>query len=302
MDLDLEIEDFNDTVLFDNITETQDSGTAGQTSFIIYLIFSIVGLIENALVLFVILWYRQMRTTFNIYVFNVALGDTLNMICLGFFAMEIAHTRWLFGTNFCKVFWVVSNAVTFTSIYFLTAMSISNCIQVYFPVYSSKRHGPKAAIGISICIWLLCLLLGIPHFMYSGLDDSEDCRIIWPEPFAIWSFTFAVFQFVVALATPLLINSICFILTALSLKNDSYQGVGKDSIVLLVLLTLVFVIFWLPLLVLEIMSSVSDLIVSPITYYIIGLLPYLKCCIYPIIYVLRCPSFKEIFKNIFCCR
>ncbi|KAE8578945.1 hypothetical protein XENTR_v10023843 [Xenopus tropicalis] len=302
-------DDYNETANLsffdypDNFTEV-DAGlidTENSKLFILFLVVSALGLIANALILYVVLRYRQMRTTPNIYVFSLALGDLLYMLCLLLFALEIAYTRWPMGEHLCKVFWVVSTMVAFSSIYFLTIMSVGICVQVHFPIFYSKRLGPKVAIGISICVWLFCLLLGIPIYIFSGLNDTDSCKINWPNPF--WSVTFTAYQIVLAFGVPLIIIGICLILTACTTKCYAHEGVDKTNIIFLALLTLVFVIIWLPIYVLEMMAVTTNLVVfSEEVYYIISLLPYCKCCIYPIMYGTLSSSFREIFRSIFCCR
>ncbi|OCT61736.1 somatostatin receptor type 2 [Xenopus laevis] len=309
MDIFIIEDDYNETTnlsLFDypdNFTEVDEGLIDNENSklFILYLVVSALGLIGNSLIIYVVLRYRQMKTTSNIYVFNLALGDLFYMLCLLLFALEIAYARWPLGVHMCKVFWAVSTTVAFSSIYFLTTMSVGICMQVHFPIFYSKRLGPKVAVGISISIWLICLLLGIPIYIFSGLNDTEGCKINWPDPLS--SITFTTYQIVLAFGVPLIIICICLILTAYTTKCYAHKGVDKTNIVFLTLLTLLFVIIWLPIYVLEMMAVMTDLMVfSEEVYYTISLLPYLKCCIYPIMYGTLSTSFREIFRSMFCCR
>ncbi|KAM4697717.1 somatostatin receptor type 5-like [Rhinophrynus dorsalis] len=303
LDLDLDMDYDNDSYNYTTVDYSSPKDIS--KSYIFYLLVFVFGLVGNALVIFVVLRHKRMWTISNIYVFSLALGDLFYMLCLLFFALEIAYSYWPLGAPMCKVFWVLSTLVAFTSTYFLSAMSVSDYVQVYFPDFSSKRLGPKAAVGISVCVWLLSILLGIPIFLHADIDFTFSCKIIWPETTAI---TFTAYQFAMAFAVPLLITCVCTIFTAARVRCPEKPsaipgGVGKENVILILVLGLVFVIIWLPIYVLEFMSVTHVITeLSEDVYYFVSLVPYLKCCIYPIMYGLLSQSFKEAFKNIFCCR
>ncbi|XP_075421903.1 somatostatin receptor type 5-like [Ascaphus truei] len=301
----LELDDGNFSFLINYTVDGVYSSPKDVSMFcILYFVVCAVGLVGNAFVIYVVLRYRKMRTVANIYVFSLALGDLLYMFCLLFFATEIAFSYWPLGTFMCKLFWALTNVVTFSSIYFLTIMSINDCVMVYFPVFSSNRLGPKVATVISICVWVLFILLGIPIFIYAELDDFLVCRILWPEPTTIWSVIFISCRFAMSFALPLALNCVCLILTAVRVKGSEQPGgVCKESMIMLLVLSLVFVLFWIPMHVLE-MMSVTGVIwgLSEEVYYFVCLIPYLKCCVYPILYGVLSHSFTEAYKKVLCCK
>ncbi|XP_053327702.1 somatostatin receptor type 5-like [Spea bombifrons] len=301
LDLDLDYWNFSDF----NISDYGDQKNPALFSAF-YVLVCLVGLVGNALAVYVVLRHRHMWSAINIYVFNIALGDLVYMLCLLLFAVETAHSFWPMGVFLCRVFWALSTLISFSSIYFLVIMSISECVRAYFPVFSVKKLGLKAALVISICTWVICLLLGIPFFMYAYVDSFNSCKI-WSEPSTIWSIAITCYQLVMTFAWPLLLICISLILTAGQVraqKNmaDSPQASAKEGVVLVFGLTLVYVIIWLPMNVLEIMSALGAVKeLSMVTYYLLSIVPYLKCCVYPIMYGFLSPSFKECFMKVLCC-
>ncbi|XP_075035364.1 somatostatin receptor type 5-like [Mixophyes fleayi] len=303
----LSFDNFSNDSFFD-FNETVEVDFNRSKSFIPYLLVCAVGLIGNALVLYVVLRFRKMRTTTNIYVFSLALGDLLYMLSLLFFAIEISSSYWPLGTYMCRLFWTLTTLTTFSSIYFLTVMSLGVFMQLYFPTFSQNRHGPKVAWLTSLVVWTLCSLLGIPIFIHADMDEYYNCKIFWPDPVAFWNLTFISYIFTMAFLAPLALMFILLILMAVRARNQeksSETAVGgvKENLIMITVLCLVYIIVWLPTHVLEMMSAtISSMEIDEGVYYIVSLIPYLKSCVYPILYGFLSQSFKDSFNSVLCCR
>lgn len=276
-------------------------------SFIYYIFVSVFGLIANTLILYVILRFRKMWTPTNIYVFSLALGDIFHMLCLLLFASEIASTYWPLGQFMCRLFWTLIALAPFTNVYFLTIMSIDIFIQQYFPKFLKNRLGPKVAVVISIIVWIVCVLLGIPLFIFADLNETYNCQSIWPEPFAFWNLTFISYRLALDFVFPVLLICIFLILTGVRFRNHeatkSSSRAIKENIILISVLTLVYFVFWVPTHVLEMMSAtVGDLEINEGSYYIISLIPYLKSCVYPVLYGFLSKNFEETLNAVLCCK
>ncbi|KAM3916745.1 somatostatin receptor type 5-like [Leptodactylus fuscus] len=309
MDEDMEMENivfdenfsliFNSSMDFDLPT---DRSTA-LMAFTPFLVVCLVGLIGNALVLFVILGSKKMWKSMNIFIFSLALGDLLFMLCLLFLAVELMLPL---GPFMCKLYWTLTAVSTFSSVYFLAIMSISVFLQAYFPGLFTKLN-LKGTVLISLGVWILSLLLGIPFFLYADVDEFSTCRILWPEPTGLWNLVFTSYRFVIAFLAPLILISVCLVLTQCRVRRhhpstDSSVAGIKEDVVMIMVLSVIFVIFWLPTHLLEIVSGVtSNFQYSEAIYYSISIIPYVKSCIYPCIYGFLSRSFKDSFNRIFCC-
>ncbi|XP_077305534.1 somatostatin receptor type 5-like [Lithobates pipiens] len=299
----------DDNISFEEIFYFNETDVSREQSlsFIYYIFVSVFGLVANTLVLYVILRFRKMWTPTNIYVFSLALSDIFHMLCLLLFASEIASTYWPLGQFMCRLFWTLIALIPFTNVYFLTIMSIDVFIQQYFPEFLKNRLGPKVAVVISIIVWIVCLLLGIPLFIFADLNETYNCQIIWPEPLAFWNLTFISYRLALDFVLPVLLICIFLILTGVRFRNQeatkSSSGAIKENIILISVLTLVYFVFWVPTHVLEMMSAtVDDLGINEGSYYIISLIPYLKSCVYPVLYGFLSKNFKETLKAVLCCK
>ncbi|XP_018421339.1 PREDICTED: somatostatin receptor type 5-like [Nanorana parkeri] len=277
-------------------------------TFIPYLFVSAFGLVANALVLFVILRFRKMWTPTNLYVFSLALGDILHMLCLLFFASEIASGYWPLGKPMCILFWILTALIPFSNVYFLTIMSIDVFIQQYFPQVSKKSLRLQVVLTTSGTVWVVCLLLGIPLYVFADHTETSSCQILWPYPSAFWNLTFISYRLVLDFLFPVLVTCMFLILSGVRLRNqdkatESSSGNIKESIIMISGLMLVYFVFWLPTHVLEMISAtVGDLELSEGSYYIISIIPYLKSCVYPVLYGFLSKSIKETLSAVLCCK
>ncbi|XP_069812292.1 somatostatin receptor type 5-like [Dendropsophus ebraccatus] len=282
-------------------------------AFIPFLLVCLLGIIGNALVLFIFLWSRKMWRTMNVFIFSLALGDFIYMLCLLSFAIEIMHSL---GTFMCILYWTLTALTTFSSVYFLVAMAISSFLQAFFPLFSKKLSFKTDALTC-LGIWILSLLLGIPFFIYANVDDFSNCVISWPDPVSFWNITFLSYRFAIGFLAPMMLISVCLILTYCWIQrqdqsSDSVTDIKEDrpsltdikeDVVMIMVLSLIYIIFWLPTHLLEIISGTrSDIEFSEGNYYVISIIPYLKSCVYPFLYGFLSRSFKDSFNKIFCCK
>ncbi|XP_073414545.1 somatostatin receptor type 5-like [Dendrobates tinctorius] len=288
-------EDFNSTLdVYFPITRL--------VAFIPFMLVCLVGLVGNIFVIILILSSRKMWRTMNVFIFSLALGDLFYMLCLLVFAIEIMHSLGIF---MCKLYWTLASLATFSSSYFLAIMSITVFLQAFYPAFSKKLNFTGAALT-SLGIWILSLLLGIPFFLYAKVDDYSNCLISWPAPF--WNIIFISYRFAIAFLAPLILAGVCLILTQCRIRrleqsSDPMVTEVKEDVVMIMVLSLVFIVFWLPTHLLEIvLGFTSNLYFSEGTYYIISIIPYLKSCVYPFIYGFLSRNFKDYYNRIFCCK
>ncbi|XP_072273577.1 somatostatin receptor type 5-like [Pyxicephalus adspersus] len=290
-----------------NETEVYSEQSEQSLLFIPYLFVSAFGLVANTLILYLILRFQKMWTPTNIYVFSLALGDIIHMVCLLLFASEIANITWPLGNFMCRLFWAFTALLPFSNAYFLVIMSIDVFIQQCFHEFSKKRLGPRVSVVTSIIVWIVSLLLGIPFFIFSGLTSGCNCQITWPNPSAFWNLTFISYRLALDFLFPVLLVSFFLILTGVCFRNkdkqnESRSGTIKENFIMILVLMLVYFVFWLPMQVLEMMSAtVGNLGLNEGSYYVISLIPYLKSCVYPVLYGFLSQSFKEaLFAVLYC--
>lgn len=100
--------------------------------------------------------YTKMKTATNIYIFNLALADSLVLVTLPFQGTDVFLGFWPFGNALCKTVISIDYYNMFTSTFTLTVMSIDRYVAVCHPVKALDMRTPhKAKVTDK---FILCLL------------------------------------------------------------------------------------------------------------------------------------------------
>lgn len=150
----------------------------------LYLLTFFIGALGNAILMFVIARYRDIRrnSVANYYIFNLALADELFICTLPLFCHATYTSSWVFGNPMCKIASVLKESNKFGSIFSLVALSIDRVLASY----PTLRHFRSILVGKVTCviIWILSLVMCTPYFMYSYSAQirpgQATCRINWP--------------------------------------------------------------------------------------------------------------------------
>ncbi|XP_053100321.1 nociceptin receptor isoform X3 [Hemicordylus capensis] len=143
------------------------------TIVVVYSIVCIVGLVGNCSVMYVIIRFTKMKTATNIYIFNLALADTLCLITLPFQGTDTFMGSWPFGNALCKIAISIDYYNMFTSTFTLTMMSVDRYIAICHPIKALDIRTPHKAKVVNICIWALASVFGIP-VMVMGSTEYEN--------------------------------------------------------------------------------------------------------------------------------
>ncbi|CAH2285206.1 neuropeptides B W receptor type 1, partial [Pelobates cultripes] len=105
---------------------------------IIYSIICAVGLTGNTAVIYVILKAPKMKSVTNMFILNLAIADELFTLVLPINIVDYLLLQWPFGEFMCKLIISIDEYNTFSSLYFLTVMSIDRYLVVVATVESKK--------------------------------------------------------------------------------------------------------------------------------------------------------------------
>jgi len=148
-----------------------------------YVVLAMIGLIGNGLVLFVIFGGKETtKTVANIYIWNLALADLLFVCTLPFMAAQLFLLRWPFGDFMCKVVEAIKHHNYYSSVCFLTAMSIDRYFAVVHVVNSVKYRTARMTAFVCSAIWILSFSMTIPLVMNIILDDTGKCSLNFIQP------------------------------------------------------------------------------------------------------------------------
>ncbi|XP_030631533.1 type-1 angiotensin II receptor [Chanos chanos] len=130
---------------------------------VVYSFNFVIGIVGNSMVVAVIHYYLKLKTVANIFVLNLAVSDLTFLVTLPIWATSTAtRYSWPFGSFLCKATAGLSLFNLYTSIFFLTALSIDRYLAIVYPVQSRQCRTVAYARMICVLIWTIAFLLSIP--------------------------------------------------------------------------------------------------------------------------------------------
>ncbi|XP_058715446.1 substance-P receptor isoform X4 [Poecile atricapillus] len=149
-----------------------------------YALIVVVAVVGNAVVMWIVLAHKRMRTVTNYLLVNLAFAEAsmaaLNTVVNFSYAV---HNEWYFGHAYCRFHNFFPIAAVFASIYSMTAIALDRYVAIIHPLRPRlSAAATKALVGL---IWLLALLLAAPQGYFSvtaELPGRSVCLVEWPEP------------------------------------------------------------------------------------------------------------------------
>lgn len=115
-----------------------------------------------------------MKTATNIYIFNLALADTLCLMTLPFQGTDTFLGFWPFGNVLCKIAISIDYYNMFTSTFTLTMMSVDRYIAICHPIKALDIRTPHKAKVVNVCIWALASVFGIPAMVMGSAENENN--------------------------------------------------------------------------------------------------------------------------------
>ncbi|XP_033695351.1 nociceptin receptor isoform X3 [Tursiops truncatus] len=257
--------------------------------------------------------HTKMKTATNIYIFNLALADTLVLLTLPFQGTDVLLGFWPFGNALCKTVIAIDYYNMFTSTFTLTAMSVDRYIAICHPIRALDVRTSSKAQAVNVAIWALASVVGVPVAIMGSAqveDEEIECLVEIPTPQDYWGPVFAICIFLFSFIMPVLIISVCYSLMIRRLRGVRLLSGSREKdrnlrrITRLVLVVVaVFVGCWTPV---QVFVLVQGLGVQPGSETVVAILRfctalgYVNSCLNPILYAFLDENFKACFRK-FCC-
>ncbi|XP_032402505.1 growth hormone secretagogue receptor a [Xiphophorus hellerii] len=134
----------------------------------------LVGVAGNVMTILVVSKYRDMRTTTNLYLCSMAVSDLLIFLCMPLDLYRMWRYRpWRLGDALCKLFQFVSESCTYSTILNITALSVERYLAICFPL-RAKALVTKGRVRALICIlWTVSLFSAGPVFVMVGVERDN---------------------------------------------------------------------------------------------------------------------------------
>ncbi|XP_029442944.1 C-C chemokine receptor type 8-like [Rhinatrema bivittatum] len=277
---------------------------------VLYGLIFAMGLLGNALVIWVLIICKKLKSMTDIYLLNLAISDLLFVFSLPFLAHN-AVDEWIFGNVMCKLCSGVYYIGFFSGIFFITILSMDRYLAVVHAVVALSIRTATWGIIISIIVWLVAILISIPNFMF--LQEYKEgyftiCGNIYPEGSEKQWKLFTQFEVnILGFLIPHSIMIYCYshIITSLQ-RCKSKQKTKAVRLVLLVVI--VFFLFWMPFNIALFLNSLQDLHILDdcemsnqldLAINVTMMISFIHCCLNPFIYAFAGEKFKTYLKEMF---
>ncbi|XP_018522400.1 leukotriene B4 receptor 1 [Lates calcarifer] len=273
-----------------------DRGTA--VACVILGLSFLIGAPGNLLVIWTILRHVKPRSHTVVLILHLAAADLLVLITLPLWIYSLVHT-WVLGLVSCKALVYIIRVCMFSSIFFITLMSVERFLAICHPFVMMHLKTKKLMNKCLVLLWLLAFLLGIPALLTLHLetDGTEQCFI---KEFSseIQTITFFCLETLGGFVVPFIVLSICYCLVAAQLRKMHYNTKQK-SMVLVHTVVIAFTLCWLPYHIINIidlvciLSGEHECVTLPQSIvYSAGALVFISSSVNPVLYAFFARNFR----------
>ncbi|XP_047437067.1 leukotriene B4 receptor 1-like [Mugil cephalus] len=205
----------------------------------------LVGAPGNLLVIWTILRHVKQRSHTVVLILHLAAADLLVLITLPIWIYSLADT-WVFGVALCKTLGYVINACMYSSIFFITLMSVERYLAICRPFVMMRWKTKSTVNRCLLLFWLLAFLLGMPALSGTTGETNGTEQCLYREYTSkTQEIMFLCMEILVGFVIPFTVLSVCYSLVAVQLKKMRFNSKQK-SMVLIHAVVIAFTVCWLP--------------------------------------------------------
>lgn len=282
---------------------------------VVYAFNFVIGMVGNSMVVAVIYRYMKLKTVANVFVLNLAVSDLTFLVTLPMWATFTAlGYHWPFGSFLCKVSAGLAIFNLYTSIFFLTALSVDRYLAIVHPMDSRRRRTMVYARITCVLVWVCAFVLSMPTALSREIHRVEDhpstlCGILQSDKKPIHLLvSLSILKSVLGFLVPFLIIITCdcligcTLLKAKGLLRKSARPREDETLRMLAAAVLAFFICWAPHQLFHFMELLAmlgvvkdchilDVIDTAMPFSIC--LAYFNSCVNPILYSFVGHNFRK---------
>ncbi|TSM12565.1 Neuropeptide FF receptor 2 [Bagarius yarrelli] len=287
---------------------------------LLYTMVCVVCVVGNTLVCVVVLTNRNMRSVTNLFILNLALSDLLvGMVCVPTTLIDSLISGWPFSQTTCTLSNLIQGMSVSASVFTLVAIAVDRYTGIVYPFRHRLR--PVTALVAIFFIWILAFAIIFPSSATLTVIQLDDmylehenktyplfvCYENWPHSGMRRIYTTAIFVHVYLL--PLVLISIMYGYIAFKLSGKLRQNSRRLKVIkMLIMVAVLFMLLWLPLWTLMLLTDYQELDVQQIDFLSSYLFPvahwlaFFNSAINPIVYGFFNENFQRGFQAAVSCR
>ncbi|XP_077097958.1 lysophosphatidic acid receptor 6 [Siphateles boraxobius] len=273
----------------------------------------LVGLLLNVFSLWVFTCRTPVWKPSTVLLFHLAVSDVIICPMGPFMAVYYHSANWIFGKALCRLKIALITFHVYSSILFLTLISIHLYVAVVRYNQDSYMKRKDFVQRVCVGVWLFVLIMGASFATIvdtSTVNNHTLCLSIhqgqnYIDIYFIINFTFLVPVLLLAF----IVSVICYCLLVRSMSlvdtsHDNVQAIKNKSRKMVAVCLAIFVAYFMPMNVVRTVGIVvkkcsphkcSLLLELETAYYVSWIVAGVNCCLDPIIY---CFSSQKFTKNV----
>ncbi|XP_066568060.1 proteinase-activated receptor 2 isoform X2 [Amia ocellicauda] len=250
-----------------------------------------------------------------IYMANLAISDLLFVIWLPLkIAYHLNGNNWIYGEGLCKVLVGFFYGNMYSSILFITCLSVQRYWVIVHPL-SHQRKNNQIAVGVSITIWILIWVSTTPLYLYDQTvklsnPNITTCHDVNRQADINNLFGYFITMGIFAFFIPAVLCMVAYILMFRTLTDSmTDENIGKKrrkAVVLIITTLVMFLVCFTPsnlLLIIHYSLLRQGMVNNGYGFYIVSLcLASMNSCLDPFVYYFVSDEFRENVKNTLICR
>ncbi|XP_078598010.1 G-protein coupled receptor 54-like isoform X2 [Branchiostoma floridae x Branchiostoma japonicum] len=311
----------NDSTLY-NGTESASYTTEISWKYyvppIFFAIIFLVGVSGNALVIYVVAFFKKMRTVTTCYLVNLAVTDLAFLLCcVPFTAVNYLTTSYVFGETMCKFVSYIQQVTVQATCLTLALLSLDRYCAILHPMMSLTFRRKRVAIIGSITVWIASFLMTLPTALFYRIEDipwnGEILKVCRPKyPSAAWALGYRIYSMLFIYFIPLVVFLFTCSAIVYRLYNrfqpntqpDSQGEKTRRTACLVIGVVVVFAVCWLPNHAINLWFMLNEKKEMTDTIYWIKvaalILTYTNSATNPFIYAMVGEDFRACVKTTFC--
>lgn len=228
------------------------SDAAMITVCVFYILVFLLAVPGNLLVVLVIGLSKQALPPSDLYLLHLAVADLLLAITLPFWATSVTK-GWVFGDAMCKIVSIIQELSFYSSILFLTCISIDRYMVIVRALEARKANRQMVSWGICFAVWVVGALLSLPglfssSYMSSSHNSSQIvCAVDYdPGSADIWRLLTRILCHTLGFLIPLAIMLPCYGVTIKRLLNVRGSLQRQRAMKVIVFVVVAFLLCWTP--------------------------------------------------------
>ncbi|KAF7485500.1 chemokine XC receptor 1 [Marmota monax] len=266
---------------------------------ILYCLVLLLSLVGNSLVLWVLVKYESLESLTNIFILNLCLSDLMFSWLLPVWILAY-HQGWVLGDFLCKFLSMIFSISLYSSIFFLTIMTIHRYLSVVNPISTLGVSTLRCRVLIVTAVWAASILSSIPEAIFHEVISLE-CDYFETQGFLASVYQHNIF-FLISMGIVLFCN--IQILRTL-LRSRSKQRHRTVRLIFTVVMAYFFswapynlLLFLQTLLKINVIQSCEVILRLDFAMIICKNLAFSHCCFNPVLYVFVGVKFRKHLKNL----